>query len=258
MKLRRVLISNDDGISSPFLGRFIGAFEKVADEILVVVPASEQSWIDRAFSRHKTLTLAEAESNFKKAKIFTLDGTPSDCVNVALGHLYKDCKPDAVVSGINIGQNLGLPLLWSSGTFAAAAEGAGWGIAAFSVSLQLANEYYEICRLSHQMPPEKLDKILAAACGHCANFVREKIESENFRAGDVININYPSEYSEGLPFVKCEPASVKLLPFYNETEEGKFKFKYAIDSGVSRSGLPTDIECLARNKACFSEIRVRP
>ena len=258
MKLKRVLISNDDGISSPFLGRFIEAFEEVADEILVVVPACEQSWIGRAFSRHKTLTLSEAPSKFKKAKIYTLDGTPSDCVNIALGNLCKDALPEAVVSGINIGQNLGLPLLWSSGTFAAAVEGAGWGIASFAASLQLANEYYEFCRLSHQMPPEKLDKILAAACKHCANFVRESVEAEIFRAGDVFNINYPSEYEEGLPFVKCEPASVKLLPFYREVEKGKFAFKYAIDSGVSRSGLPTDIECLARNEACYSVICARP
>ncbi|MBR4597961.1 MAG: 5'/3'-nucleotidase SurE [Opitutales bacterium] len=258
MKLRRVLISNDDGISSPFLNRFLEAFAEVADEVLAVVPAQEQSWIGRAFSRHKTLTLSPQNSPLKNAKIFALDGTPCDCVNIALGHLCEGEMPDAVVSGINIGQNLGLPLLWSSGTFSAAAEGAGWGIASFAASLQLANEYYEICRLSHQMPPEKLDKILAAACRHCADFVREKVKQGNFRIGNAININYPSEYAEGAEFVKCEPASVKLLPFYKRNPDGKFSFKYAIDSGVSRGGLPTDIECLAQNKACYSEICVRP
>ena len=74
--MKKILISNDDGILSPFLNRFIEAFEEVSDEILVVVPASEQSWIGRAYSRHKTLTLAERKSDFKKTKIYTVDGTP--------------------------------------------------------------------------------------------------------------------------------------------------------------------------------------
>lgn len=256
--MKKVLISNDDGISSPFLNRFIEAFEKVSDEILVVVPACEQSWIGRAYSRHRTLTLEERESDFKKTKIFAIDGTPSDCVNIALGCLCADAMPDAVVSGINIGQNLGLPLLWSSGTFSAAAEAAGAGVMAVAASLQLANEFYEACRVNHQTPPKKLDGVLRLACAHCANFVREKFECGDARLGSVFNINYPSEYSHSTSFEECEPASVKILPFYRRNEEGKFSFKYAIDGGKSAGGMQTDIECLKRGAACYSTVRVRP
>lgn len=256
--MKKILISNDDGILSPFLNRFIEAFEEVSDEILVVVPASEQSWIGRAYSRHKNLTLAERKSDFKKTKIHTVDGTPSDCVNIALGCLCKDDLPDVVVSGINIGQNLGLPLLWSSGTFSAAAEAAGAGVMAVAASLQLANEFYEACRINHETPPKKLDDILRSACAHCANFVREKFESKDARLGSVFNINYPSEYSSSTQFVECEPASVKILPFYRQDENGKFSFKYAIDGGRSVGGKKTDIECLKSGVACYSSICVRP
>ncbi len=256
--MKKVLISNDDGILSPFLNRFIEAFEEVTDEVLVVVPASEQSWIGRAYSRHSVLSLEEKKSDFKKTKIYTVDGTPSDCVSIALGSLCEDCAPDVVVSGINIGQNLGLPLLWSSGTFSAAAEAAGAGVMAVAASLQLANEFYETCRLLHQTPPKKLDDILQLACKHCANFVREKFESGDYKLGNVFNVNYPSEFSSLTLFELCEPASVKILPFYKKNEEGKFTFKYAIDEGKSVGGMQTDIECLKAGKACYSVVNVRP
>lgn len=116
----RLLLSNDDGLDSPFLPAFARALAKVAD-LKIVVPSGERSWIGRAYSRHSEL---EAQPrDFFGLDCQTVSGTPADCVNIALGHLCAE-PPDAVISGLNIGQNVAMPLLWSSGTFAAAVEGA--------------------------------------------------------------------------------------------------------------------------------------
>lgn len=251
----QLLISNDDGITSPFLSRFLQAFAEAAWRIVAVVPASEQSWIGRSYSRHKTLQLKRLESDYENLELYTINGTPSDCVNIALGHLFKDEKPDAVVSGINIGQNLALPLLWSSGTFSAAAEGAGWGIPSFAFSLQLASEYYEICRISHEAPPEKLDKILKDACESSQEFVAKMLKTE-IPTGQVFNVNFPMEYTRSTPFKKCVPARAKMKSLYRKNENGDFDFKYAIDSSAADVEELTDMKCLKEGWASYSEIQL--
>lgn len=257
MSRRRILISNDDGVGSPFAARFLGAFADAGFDALAVFPASEQSWIGRAYSRHRRLSLADAGA-ISGVRVMTVDGTPSDCVNIALGHLFEGGLPDAVVSGINIGQNIGLPLLWSSGTFAAAAEGAGWGLPSFAFSLQLASEYYEICRIRHAPPPPALDAVLGAACAHAASFVLERLDAGEGREGSVHNVNYPLDYCASTEFSACEPASVGMRPLYRRSPDGGFEFKYSIGEGVSRSGLRTDMQCLAESEACFSIVKVVP
>jgi 5'-nucleotidase len=253
-KLRQILISNDDGLDSPFLGRFLDAFSGIAESVVCVVPANEQSWIGRAYSRHKTLTFKEREAR-GNVRICTVDGTPADCVNIALGHVLKE-KPDAVISGMNIGHNLALPLLWSSGTFAAAVEGAAMGCPAFACSLQLANEYYEMCRLRHSAPPESLDATLKAACLHSASFVARKLASGNLEAFTVHNMNYPSGYLESSEFKMCEPARVTVKPLHNEMSEGKFEFKYSIGDDISPDGVLTDMECVRNSWACCSVVKI--
>ncbi|MBO6101799.1 MAG: 5'/3'-nucleotidase SurE [Opitutales bacterium] len=251
--MRRLLISNDDGIGSPFLSRFLQAFAGAAWDITAVLPASEQSWIGRSYSRHKTLELKEAESPHKNVRVFTVNGTPSDCVNIALGHLFDGAKPIAVVSGINIGQNIAMPLLWSSGTFAAAAEGAGWGLPAFAFSMQLASEYYEICRISHEPPPEKLDAILKKACAFSEKFVSDSL-GQKIPFGRVFNVNFPMDYSEETPLKKCVPAKAKLCPLYTKNPDGNFEFKYAIDASAADAAVLTDMKCLKNGWASYSEI----
>ena len=100
----RLLLSNDDGLDSPFLPAFAKALAQVAD-LKIVVPAREQSWVGRAYSRHSEVRVKREE--FFGLDCQTITGTPSDCVNIALGHFYGDKLPDAVVSGMNIGQNIG-------------------------------------------------------------------------------------------------------------------------------------------------------
>lgn len=255
MKRLRILLSNDDGIDSPFLGRFLEAFSGSGAEVLAVVPACEQSWIGRAYSRHKKLTL-KSRGKIGGAECFTVDGTPSDCVNIALGHLFEDGRlPDAVVSGLNIGQNLGMPLLWSSGTFSAAAEGAGWGLPAFAFSQQLASEFYEICRLKHAPAPEALDRILLASCRKSAELVNEFLLNQKCKRGEVCNVNFPLDYSESTPLKESVAAVVKMCSLYRRSGVDSFDFKYAIAEAENPESL-NDMQCLKNSWASYSFIKI--
>lgn len=255
MKRLRILLSNDDGIDSPFLSRFLEAFSESGAEVLAVVPACEQSWIGRAYSRHKKLAL-KSRGKIGGAECFTVDGTPSDCVNIALGHLFEEGNfPDAVVSGLNIGQNLGMPLLWSSGTFSAAAEGAAWGLPSFAFSQQLAGEYYEICRLKHSPAPEALDKILKSSAKKSAELVCDFLRAGALKNGVVCNVNFPLDYSEACPLKRTVPAMIKMRSLYRRESEDCFAFKYAIGEPENADKL-TDMECLKNSCASYSLIKI--
>ena len=114
MTLPRALITNDDGIDCGFLHALADAMTRHF-EVVVVAPRDEQSWAGRSFSRRGKLAVEERSDLPWKA--WAVAGTPSDCVNVALGHLLET-PVDIVVSGINVGFNVTLPLLLTSGTVA--------------------------------------------------------------------------------------------------------------------------------------------
>lgn len=249
----RLLLVNDDGVQSPFLPAFAEAFSKVAD-VCVVVPAREQSWIGRAYSRHSLLEISQAQ-DLDGISRYTVNGTPSDCVNIALSHILKE-KPDAVISGLNIGQNVGFPLLWSSGTFSAAAEGAAWGIPAFAFSMRLAPPYYDECRLQHRKISGELETIVKAASKHSADFAIKTLKEKKFADGEVINVNYPEYFCSSTEFKKCEPARVGAGKLYNKNADGKFFFKYAMGEKKDSVDKITDILCLDSACACYSSVNI--
>ncbi len=252
MKKMRMLIANDDGIDSPFLPGFARAMSQIAD-IEIVVPAYEQSWIGRAYSRHSELVVKERD--FMGHKCCAVTGTPSDCVNLALAHLCEE-TPDVVVSGLNIGQNVAMPLLWSSGTFSAAVEAAGWGIPAFAFSMRLEKKYYEACRLRHEMPDEELERRVREASEKSAEYVMEVMGSHKFADGEVRNVNFPALYAKDTPFEKCVPARVKLASLYVKNQAGNYDFSYAMGE-ASPSKEPTDLELLNAGMACHCKIDIK-
>ena len=113
------LVTNDDGIDSPFLHGLVNALTEDF-EVLVAAPAREQSWSSRSFTRRGDIAVKERTDLPWPA--WSIDGTPSDCVNLACGNLVSR-RPAVVVSGLNVGFNVSLPLILASGTVAAALEG---------------------------------------------------------------------------------------------------------------------------------------
>jgi 5'-nucleotidase len=127
--MKRILISNDDGIRADGLAALAEAMEGLG-EVLVVAPEQEQSAKSHALSLHHPLRIRDVKPNWWSVD----DGTPADCVYVAINHLFKDHKPDLVVSGINHGPNLADDVIYS-GTVAAAREGCVLGVPSVAFSL---------------------------------------------------------------------------------------------------------------------------
>jgi 5'-nucleotidase len=125
-----VLVSNDDGYSSPGIQAMRAALVASGAHVVVLAPESEQSASSHSLSLHRPLRLRAVSEG-----IFALDGTPADCVYVALhaGVRVLPRRPDLVVSGINHGMNLGQDAFYS-GTIAAAREAALRRIPALAVS----------------------------------------------------------------------------------------------------------------------------
>ncbi|MBX7115045.1 MAG: 5'/3'-nucleotidase SurE [Myxococcaceae bacterium] len=124
----RILVSNDDGAQAPGLQALVEAVSDLG-EVWVVAPESEQSASSHSLSLHRPLRIRKLKPNF-----FAVDGTPADCVHLAVNHLMKDKKPSLVLSGINHGPNLADDIFYS-GTVAAAREGALLGFPAIAFSL---------------------------------------------------------------------------------------------------------------------------
>ncbi|KAA0251864.1 5'/3'-nucleotidase SurE [Acidobacteria bacterium ACD] len=125
----RALISNDDGIFAPGLAALERAAAEAGFETYVVAPDREQSASSHSLTMHRPLRISPAGE-----RRFTVDGTPTDCVNLALKSILAKTPPDFVFSGINAGPNLGDDVTYS-GTVAAAFEGTLLGVRSIAFSL---------------------------------------------------------------------------------------------------------------------------
>ncbi|MFH1942656.1 MAG: 5'/3'-nucleotidase SurE [bacterium] len=126
-----LLLTNDDGIWAPGLHALVQELQKVG-EVVVVAPSTERSAVGHAITLSDPLRVwrYERDGSFYG---YAVNGTPADCVKIAYWAIM-DRKPDAVVSGINLGSNTGINTLYS-GTVSAATEGAFLGVPSFAISL---------------------------------------------------------------------------------------------------------------------------
>jgi 5'-nucleotidase len=131
--MKRILVTNDDGVHSDGIHALARALARLGD-VIVVAPHIEASAIGHALTLRRPLRMERLRES-----VYEVDGTPTDCVNVALTQLYTS-PPDLIVSGINKGYNLGDDVTYS-GTVAGALEGALLGIASIAVSLERTPDY---------------------------------------------------------------------------------------------------------------------
>lgn len=139
-----VLLSNDDGYESKALHAVREALIEHGADVVTVAPATEQSATSHSLSLHRPLRARKHGDG-----IFSMDGTPADCVYIAL-HAegrFLPRRPDLVVSGINRGLNLGQDVFYS-GTVAAAREGALRGIPALATSAHVHADLVKVADLS--------------------------------------------------------------------------------------------------------------
>lgn len=149
--MKKILITNDDGFDSPALLALIEALKPLA-EIITVAPTLEKSACGHSLTLTKPLRFVEIEPNFYKLD----DGTPTDCVFLALHKLYpKDEKPDLVISGINIGANMGEDITYS-GTASGAMEAVLQGIPAIAISQDFSDDMREKNGFEYKLAQESI------------------------------------------------------------------------------------------------------
>src|SRR3970282_2390085 len=123
----RILVSNDDGYFSPGIALLAQRLAQLG-EVTVVAPERDRSGASNSLTLDRPLTVRRAPNGF-----FSVNGTPTDCVHIAVTGLL-DFTPDVIVSGINLGANMGDDTIYS-GTVAAAVEGYLLGIPSLALSL---------------------------------------------------------------------------------------------------------------------------
>jgi 5'-nucleotidase len=162
-----ILISNDDGIKSEGLHKLHETLKKYG-EVFVVAPDRDQSAVSHSLSLYRPLRIEKISDN-----IYTVDGTPTDCINIAVNGILKERKPDLVVSGINMGENLGDDITYS-GTVSAAIEGALLGIPSVAISLATkVNFNFE-------------------AASHYSNMIAGYVLEKKLPQDTILNINIPN------------------------------------------------------------------
>ncbi|GAB4316659.1 MAG: 5'/3'-nucleotidase SurE [Candidatus Zixiibacteriota bacterium] len=123
----RILLSNDDGVNAPGLKAVARELRAIGD-LMIVAPMSDQSGVSHSLTITRPLRIKRHDS-----KVYSVDGTPTDCMTIAMHEILKR-PPQVVVSGINHGPNMGEDVHYS-GTVAAAIEGTIMGIPSIAASM---------------------------------------------------------------------------------------------------------------------------
>ena len=170
--MKRILVTNDDGVHSEGIKALADAMRTLG-EVTVVAPLAEASAIGHALTLRRPLRLETISD-----RVYAVDGTPTDCVNIAITSVLR-AMPDLVVSGINKGWNLGDDVTYS-GTVSGAFEAALLGAPGIGVSLQRSDDPFDFSE---------------AARG--AKIVAQSVLAKGLPSRTFLNINVPKGPTKG-------------------------------------------------------------
>ncbi|MCB2290106.1 5'/3'-nucleotidase SurE [Clostridium sp. CS001] len=194
----RLLITNDDGINAKGIYALVKELEK-NHEVIVVAPDNERSACGHSITLTRPLVVREVKLDGLISKAYSVDGTPADCVKIAISKLIDE-KIDMVISGINKGINLGTDVLYS-GTVSAAIEAAIYKISSIAISMEVTKdiETYE-------------------TAAKYANEILQKAQENNMESDIVLNVNIPLLQENEIKGIKvCKIGSRLYNNCYIET-----------------------------------------
>ena len=185
--MKEILITNDDGFDAKGLQALIEALKDIA-HLTIVAPTSEKSACGHSLTLTRPLRFVEVDDDYYKLD----DGTPSDCVYLALHSLYGDKKPDLLVSGINRGANMGEDITYS-GTVAGAMEAVLHDVPAIAISQVLGSSQHGLdvdYTLAQKVIKDLVSKVLEGSFP----LPHRELLNVNVPA-DVNEINYQVSYA---------------------------------------------------------------
>lgn len=173
----KILVTNDDGIDAHGIRVLVNILKNFG-KVSVVAPDTEKSAVGHGITMHSPLRVKEIDNYSKDVNAWSVSGTPSDCVKIAVENILED-RPDVLFSGINNGGNLGTDVLYS-GTVSAAIEGAINNIPSIAVSLVGLSGVEELKNMNYSSAEYFLPKIID-------NIVKDKDFNKS-----LLNVNIPS------------------------------------------------------------------
>lgn len=229
----RILISNDDGVTAPGIAALHQALADYA-ECVVIAPADDKSGVSSSLTLDRPLHPLTLENGF-----ISVNGTPTDCVHLGINGLLER-RPDMVVSGINLGANLGDDILYS-GTVAAALEGRFLNRPSFAFSL-----------LSRQV-----DNLPTAAY-----FARKLIEAHDklsLPPRTVLNVNIPNlplDHIRGVQLTRLGHRARTAQPVKVVNPRGKEGYWIAAAGDAEDGGQGTDFHAVMQGYVSITPLRL--
>jgi len=231
----RVLLTNDDGILAEGL---IALYEELKGdfELSVVAPETEMSAVGHAITLSNPLRVRR----FKRNGVFFgygVSGTPADCVKIAVQEILKQ-RPDIILSGINLGSNVGINILYS-GTASAATEGAFLGFPSVAISLNT-----------------KTNPDLSFAARFSRRIIRFVMEN-GLKEGTALNVNIPAipeDQIKGISFTTQDLVRHRDRYEKRNDPRGNVYYWLASETPVEESAPNTDLKALTGNRITITPI----
>jgi 5'-nucleotidase len=226
----RILLTNDDGINARGLDLLETIARRFSDDVWVVAPTDEQSGAGHSLTLTQPVRLRRHDN-----RRFSVKGTPTDAVMMALAYIMKDSTPDLILSGINRGANLAEDVTYS-GTVSAAMEGALAGVPSIALSQSYSREGMG-------------DTVPYAAAEAWAERALEPLVSLAMTPGTLINVNFPALPPEQVKGVRVCRQGIRdygrLRIVERQDPRGYPYFWFGLAPVVETPGHVTDLEVVA-------------
>ena len=223
----RILLTNDDGIHAPGLAVLEEIAAALSDDVWIVAPAEEQSGAGHSLSLSRPVRVRRHGE-----RRFSVAGTPTDAVMMALGKLVEGGAPDLILSGVNRGANLGEDVTYS-GTVAAAMEGALAGIRSVALSQVYAREGMG-------------DTVPFATAREWGERVIRPLLDHDWAPRTLVNINFPTVPPRGVRVVRQGFHDLGRTRIVENTDPRGYRYYwFALGGGAGTPDHSTDLEAIA-------------
>lgn len=241
-----ILLTNDDGHTS--IG-FLPLLKELSKHFSVVslTPDSEKSWIGKAITTKEKLKIKTIKK--EDFEIFLLNGTPADCTQIGLYNMLKT-KPKMVVSGINLGSNVGHARILSSGTIGAAMEASMEGVKSIAASLRIP---FEI-KKDLDLYDEKNYHLFENAAKITTKVTQMLIDKDFGKDVDLFSINIPFDATLDSDIAVARPFKDPYGQLFHEKDDYFFHKTPRLEYKNLKDG--TDLKALSEGKISVTPINL--
>jgi 5'-nucleotidase len=237
----RILLTNDDGINARGLDLLEVVAQRFSEDVWVVAPTEEQSGAGHSLTLTQPVRVRKHDERH-----FSVTGTPTDAVMLALAHIMKDSPPDLILSGINRGANLGEDVTYS-GTVSAAMEGALAGVPSIALSQGYSHEGMG-------------DTVPFAAAEAWAERVLAPLIDFAPAPGTLVNVNFPALAPDDVKGIRVCRQGIRdygRLRIIQRTDpRGYDYFWFGLGPMVQTPGHSTDLEAVEEGYISVSPLHL--